>query len=111
MRANLSADSGGKVIGESSGTNGQPSNKLEGCSMKDQPSALERRQPDKQNNHFSFAMKRYLDDAINPFNAFAPRQESSPAPRSRSAMEAYTRAWDLRFEEATRRNEGAERSV
>lgn len=91
-------------MGERSGTNVQPNNKLEGCSMIDQPSALERRHPDKQNKHSSFTMKRYLDDAINPFNALAPRQESSPAPRSRAAMEAYTKAWDLQFEEA-RRNE------
>lgn len=111
MRANLSADSKGKVMGERADTNVQRRNTLEGCSMKDQLSALERQHPDKQDKNSSFAMKRYLGDAINPFNALAPRQECSPAPGSRTTMEAYTRAWDLQFQEATRRNGGAERSL
>lgn len=98
-------------MGEGSSKNIQPNIKLEGCSMKDQPSALDSQHPDKQDKIPSFAMKRYLADAINPFNVYSPRQESSPAPRSRTAMEAYTRAWDLQFQEETRRNEEAERSV
>lgn len=97
-------------MGEGSGTNVKANIKLEGCSMKDPPSALERQNPDKQDKESSFALKRYLADAINPFNAFSPRQESSPAPRIGSAMEAYIRAWDLQFQEATRRNGEAERS-
>lgn len=101
----------GKVMGEGSGTDVKPNIKLEGCSMKDQPSALERQHHDKQDKDSSFALKRYLADAINPFNALSPRQESSPAPRSRTAMEAYIRAWDLQFQEATRSNGEAERSV
>lgn len=110
MRGNISADSKEKVMGERSGTNAQPNKTLEGCSTKDQPSALERQHPDKQDKHSSFAMKRYLDDAIDPFNALAPKQESSLAPRSGEAMEAYIRAWELQFQEATRRNGGAEKS-
>lgn len=111
MRANLSADSRGQDMGERSGTKVEPNNKLEGCSMKDQLSVPERRHPDNQNDNSSFSMKRYLNDAIDPFNAFALRQDSSAAPGSRTAMDAYSRAWDVQFEEATRRNEAAERSV
>lgn len=106
MRANLSADSRGQDMGERSGTKVEPNNKLEGCSMKDQLSVPERRHPDNQNDHSSFSLKRYLNDAIDPFNAFALRQNSSAAP-----MNAYTRAWDVQFEEATRRYEVAERRV
>lgn len=98
-------------MGDGSDTNTQRNIKLEGSSIKEQPSALDSQHPDRQDKNSSFAMKRYLADAINPFNAYSPRQESSPAPRSRTAMEAYTRAWDLKFQEATRRNEEAESSV
>lgn len=96
---------------ERSGTNVQPNHMLEGRSMKDQSSVLKRRHPDKQNDDSTFATKRYLDDAINPFSAFSLRHGGSAGPRSRKTMEAYIRAWDVQFGEATRRNEAAERSV
>lgn len=111
MRPNLSADSRGEVIGERSGANVEPNKKLESCSANDQSSVPERRHSDKHNDHPSFTMRRYLNDAINPFNAFALRQDSSAAPSSRTAMETYTRAWEVEFEEATRKNEATERSV
>lgn len=95
-------------MGERSSTNGQPNNKPEGYSMKDQSSG---RPTDKQNDHSSFSMKRSLNDAINPFNTIALGQYSTAAPPGSAAMEAYIRAWDVQFEEATRRNEAAERSV
>lgn len=111
MHANLSADSMGQAMGERSGTNVQPNDKLEGCSMKDQSSVPERRHVDRQNDQPSFGVKRYLNDA-NPFDNFALGQDTSVAPRNRKrAMKEYIEAWDVQFENATRKNEEEERKV
>lgn len=104
-------DSLGQVMGERSGTNVPPNDKLEGCSMTDKSSVQERRHFDKQTDQPSFGMKRYLNDA-NTSETFALGQERSAAPRERKrAMKAYIEAWDVQFENASRRNEAEEIEV
>ena len=111
MRANLSADSTIQAMGQRSGTNVEPNDKLDGCSMKDQSSVPERRHVDRQNDQSSFGLKRYLNDA-NPFDKFALGQDTSVAPRNRKrAMKGYIEAWDVQFENATRKDEEEERKV
>lgn len=115
MPAKLSADSTRQAMGEPSGTNVQPNDKLEGCSMKDQSSEPERRYVDRQNDQSSFGMNRYLNDA-NPFEKFALGQElgqdTPVAPRNRKrAIKGYIKAWEVKFENATRKNEEEQRKV
>lgn len=111
MRANLSADSSGQVIGERSGTNVEPSYKLEDCSTKDLSRVLQRRQIYRQSDQLPFVMERYLND-VNPFDTFALGHDTSATPRNRGrAMKAYIEAWDVQFQEATLKNNTVERKV